>query len=444
MAVKEMEEQIWGRRRTLMMWAAGLLRLLLVAYAEWHDAHMEVPYTDIDYYVFSDAAALVTQGKSPFDRSTYRYTPLLAFILLLNTWIHRCWGKLLFSAADLVVAHMICKVLKLRKLSERHCAICAAAWLFNPFTFAVGTRGNCEALVCAGILWLLICLMTGRLLQAAVWFGVVVHVRIYPIIYLLPILVLLDSDYGQIYKKNSHVGSQESTGLDTQSTSAQQRLWQFLRHIINWRRVVFGGVSGGVFLTLCGVFYYIYGMKYLQESLFYHLTRNDHRHNFSIYFYSIYLNEDLGFTVTERLLAFVPQMSVQLVLIYFFAKDLPFCLFLQTFAFVTFNKVMTAQYFVWYFCLLPLILPYTTLKLRWKGTVIMAIWTGAQLHWLGWAYLLEFKGKNVFLPLWIASLIFFAANIFVLFMVIAYQTCGPLFTQGRLVHLREKESRKEA
>lgn len=103
MAGKEpkMEERVWKKRREMMMWAAGGLRLLLVAYAEWHDAHMEVPYTDIDYYVFSDAAALITQGKSPFDRSTYRYTPLLAFVLLPNTWIHRCWGKLLFSAAGL-------------------------------------------------------------------------------------------------------------------------------------------------------------------------------------------------------------------------------------------------------------------------------------------------------------------------------------------------------
>jgi phosphatidylinositol glycan class M len=175
------------------------------------------------------------------------------------------------------------------------------------------------------------------LFGAAILFGVVVHVRIYPIIYVLPILVLLDEDYGQILTKNM--------GFDTWFTTATERLPPLFKQILNWQRVLFGLVSGGVFFAFCGIFYYVYGMTYLQESLFYHLTRSDHRHNFSIYFYSIYLNEGTGMTVIERLLAFVPQMSVQLVFVFFFARDLPFCLFVQTFAFVGFNKVSFSSVF---------------------------------------------------------------------------------------------------
>ena len=33
-----------------------VLRVALIFYSEWHDAHSVLKYTDIDYHVFSDAA----------------------------------------------------------------------------------------------------------------------------------------------------------------------------------------------------------------------------------------------------------------------------------------------------------------------------------------------------------------------------------------------------
>lgn len=78
---------------------SGVLRVLLILYGEWQDAHMEVRYTDVDYFVFSDAAELVASGRSPFERSTYRYSPLLAILLVPNSLVHRSWGKFLFSSA---------------------------------------------------------------------------------------------------------------------------------------------------------------------------------------------------------------------------------------------------------------------------------------------------------------------------------------------------------
>lgn len=144
-----------------LMVASAALRLALVAYGEWQDAHLEVRYTDVDYLVFSDAAASVAAGWSPFARATYRYSPLLAFLLLPNSLLHPAWGKLLFSAADLLVGLFIDNILTLRGIPEKTRIWSVAAWLFNPFTFTIGTRGNCEPVVCAAILWILLCLMKG-------------------------------------------------------------------------------------------------------------------------------------------------------------------------------------------------------------------------------------------------------------------------------------------
>ena len=55
-------------------------------------------------------------------------------------------------------------------------------------------------------------------------------------------------------------------------------------------RLIFTLVSFFTFIFLTGLFYKIYGFECLYESLLYHLIRKDNRHNFSIYFYYIYLN----------------------------------------------------------------------------------------------------------------------------------------------------------
>ncbi|KAH0455673.1 hypothetical protein IEQ34_015705 [Dendrobium chrysotoxum] len=84
-----------------MLLFSAIIRLFLLIYGEWQDAHMEVRYTDVDYLVFSDAAAMVAAGRSPFERSTYRYSPLLAFFLVPNCFLHRSWGKILFSTSGM-------------------------------------------------------------------------------------------------------------------------------------------------------------------------------------------------------------------------------------------------------------------------------------------------------------------------------------------------------
>ncbi|XP_071729873.1 GPI mannosyltransferase 1-like [Rutidosis leptorrhynchoides] len=411
---------------------SAVLRVFLIVYGEWQDTHMEVRYTDVDYLVFSDAAALVVSGKSPYKRSTYRYSPLIAYLLAPNSFIHRSWGKFLFSASDLLVGYFIRTILKLRGVPENLSIYSVIVWLFNPFTFTIGTRGNCEPVVCAILLWIIVCLMRGNIFQGAVWYGLVVHMRIYPIIYALPIILILDPYHFQPGKTPSITNwnlreSKLGTNSGTNKHNFLNRLLVLFLSMFSRSRILFGLISATVFFFFTGLFFYLYEWEFLHEALLYHLTRTDPRHNFSIYFYHIYLNYERELTILEKLISFLPQLIVQLVLISRFAQDFPFCFFVQTVAFVAFNKVITAQYFVWFFCLLPLILPWSKMKLKWEGILGVLLWIGAQTHWLFWGYMLEFKGRQVFLQLWAASLLFFAANTYVMITIILRHTYSPVF-----------------
>lgn len=189
------------------------------------------------------------------------------------------------------------------------------------------------------------------MLQAAFWYGLVVHMRIYPIIYALPIILLLDPLHFQHGKKPVLVEWSSRTSKSSWATSSSkitipQYIWTFFISMITWRRLMFGILSASTFFILTGLSFYLYGWDFLHEALLYHLTRTDPRHNFSIYFYHIYLHYEQEFSILEKLISFLPQFIVQLVVISRFALDLPFCLFLQTLAFVAFNKVSLRIYYI--------------------------------------------------------------------------------------------------
>ncbi len=88
------------------------LKILLIIYGEYHDAHSSVKYTDIDYKVYTDAARYITQSSSPYNRHTYRYTPLLAYICTMNIYLWPWFCKLLFSLVDTISALILEKILK--------------------------------------------------------------------------------------------------------------------------------------------------------------------------------------------------------------------------------------------------------------------------------------------------------------------------------------------
>jgi len=53
------------------------------------------------------------ENKSPYDRHTYRYTPLLSYMMIPTITTHRLFGKILFILSDVYSGYLIIKILQL-------------------------------------------------------------------------------------------------------------------------------------------------------------------------------------------------------------------------------------------------------------------------------------------------------------------------------------------
>lgn len=339
--------------------------------------------------------------------NTCRYTPLLAYLLIPNVTLHIVWGKLLFAAADIVAAvllhRLVAAKVAARPYPEPSCGLptaAAALWLCNPYTATISTRGNGDSLVVVMQLLTLHLLRPvhnastfqgltqrvarlvfspaqcgyrltqdlplGRAAAAGAVFGLLVHWRVFPVL------------YGPCLVAHLH-------------RAAGGRPGRWLAAC-----VVFGAAALAVFGGLGALFYNIYGSQFAHEAFLYHAARHDPRHSFSPHFLLTYLTRfstppppavppwlDAGAAALPALAAVVCAAAWRL--------QLEAAFLVTTMAFVAFNKVSTAQYFVWFFGLLPAVLPELLHGSAGMQVVAAAGWVATQLLWLGGGYLLEFK-----------------------------------------------------
>uniref|UniRef100_A0A1I7XI36 GPI alpha-1,4-mannosyltransferase I, catalytic subunit n=1 Tax=Heterorhabditis bacteriophora TaxID=37862 RepID=A0A1I7XI36_HETBA len=169
-------------------------------------------------------------------------------------------------------------------------------WLANPLTAVISARGNADVLVCAAVLFTLYLIQRNQWVIASFVYGsIAVHLKIYPLIYLPSIFL--------------HLAKYTNRGI----------LSQRKKLLTNWRGFTFIAITVGSLYIILLSFYHVYGDQFLNEFLLYHIKRRDIRHNFSLYFYLLYLvdghtylSETLGF------LAFFPQI----IMIVYFASSI--------------------------------------------------------------------------------------------------------------------------
>ncbi|KAF5695009.1 GPI mannosyltransferase 1 [Fusarium denticulatum] len=398
-------------RTTPLFTISLFLRLALLFYGLYQDAHSALKYTDIDYLVFTDASRFVAEGSSPYARDTYRYTPLLAW-LLLPTVRFSAFGKLVFAAADLLAGWLILRVLRRRGMDEATAGGFSALWLWNPMVATISTRGSSEGLLGVLTMGLLWAVERRKLSLAAIILGLSVHFKIYPFIYAPAIVWWMDD---------------ARLGKETKAATRPSSYREAVSNFFTPDRLKFGLLSLITFMILNLIMFSIYETPFLVHTYFHHVTRIDHRHNFSPYNVLLYLTSatpaDAAPSFRIESFAFLPQLLLSCVLIplAIAKRDLATAMMAQTFAFVTFNKVCTSQYFLWYMIFLPLYLPNSSFLRNPKlGISALLLWVVSQAAWLQQGYQLEFLGISTFFPgLWLASLGFFLVNCWILGVIIS-------------------------
>ena len=378
-----------------------------------------VHYTDIDFYVFTDAAHYIQLGQSPYDRHTYRYTPFLAeFLAHLPS---REVGRHVFCIADALCGWIIVQFRRKSRTSNHQTKEQETWsqlqdgiwWCFNPLAINICTRGSSESLMVLLPVLMTIWLVsnsTGRptMLQAitaGLSHGVAIHSKLYPIIYTGSFMAYLAT-------KDAGIPLTSVSFPWTNPRRLIKLIAVWIRRLVAPVPLIFLLVSIATFggLTYLAVFFY--GEVALEDGLLYHFSRVDHRHNYSMYWYWIYLARARITTSLQMMgrLLLLPQIvllgysSLGLAPIH-----LGLTLFTQTFLFVTHNKVITAQYFTWYLCLVPLCTDVLRLTPRVQLAVLLLLLSIGT--WLGSAYCLEMLGLAVHKWVWCASVFYFLANV---------------------------------
>lgn len=147
----------------------------------------------------------------------------------------------------MLVGHSIYSLVRHSGHSKETARNCALVWLVNPLSATVSSRGNAESIMAFLVLMSLSSLIKGRTVLSAVFYGLAVHFKIYPITYILPIYLYLGQDSSKV---KHHISDPPPKTLN---------FWTSLVNSLlpNKQRLFFTSVSGAVLGLLSGFFYWM-------------------------------------------------------------------------------------------------------------------------------------------------------------------------------------------
>ncbi|KAL8434755.1 hypothetical protein ACSSS7_002892 [Eimeria intestinalis] len=286
-------------------------------------------------------------------------------------------------------------------------------WLYNPIVAAVSARGNADALPCllaqefSSLMWVAAVAAAAAANAAGICccccgcfrYGLSVHVKLYPVIYGIPMLLFLQQGEAVsllLLSIASSACSNAATALAAAATAAaaaacMRPLATFLADMLLLLLVMLVLLAGG---QLGGVAW--------------SADRSASAGGVGV----------AEGTARLRLPRFCRGAAAALVgtlLLgcYFARRHLEAALCLQTIVFVALNKVCTSQYFLWWLCLLPFAVAATDMqpKTLMQTTAALVSFQLANLVWLFFGYQLEFEGKPVYLQLMFSSVLFVATQV---------------------------------
>ena len=299
----------------------------------------------------------------------------------------------------------VCLFSDIYKTNDEESTQWTCLWLFNPLIIGISTRGSADCLMSFFMCLILYLVAQRKIITASLIYALAIIFKIFPVIFALGLYLNF-----QLQSENRNPSN------------------IFAALLKQWRKIVVPNKQSWIFfissfivlVTLLMLTYWMYGYEAIFETYIYHLVRKDTKHNFSVYFLMYYLNDSTAAispnVIEYYLICFLPLLLQAVCLVFIgvkFYDNLPMCFFLSIYSFVSLNKVCTSQYFVWYLTFLPMVAYQLKITFRHAFGLII-LWVVTQLLWLYPAYLLEFEGINTFEFIWIASMIFFLANMYIM------------------------------